>query len=293
MLALNKILVPVDFSERSLAAARHAALIAERFGSQVTLLYVRPHPPYVDAGLADLYASGGKMLPEAEVKARLSQRMDQFSEQTLPGRPVEKLILEGDPAARVEELVEQRGIALVMIPTRGYGTFRRLLLGSVTAKVLHDVSVPVFTGVHADGQAPYPSERYERVACAIDLGPQSEAILRWALGFAQAWQAQLTVVHAAPFVEVRVDRAHFVTADWRAMTVRAAEQEIKNLLNKIGAKAKLRLDNGHPVHFVTAAAEAKADCLVIGRGLAKGRSSRLPTHAYGIIRESPCAVISV
>ncbi len=292
MLALDKILLPVDFSERSLAVAKHAALIAEQFRSQVILVYVRPPPPYVDAGLADLCASGGKMLPEAEVKARLRQRMDQFSEQTLPGRPVEKLVLEGDPADKVRELAEQREIALVMIPTRGYGTFRRMLLGSVTAKVLHDVSVPVFTGVHADGQAPYPSQRYERVACAIDLGPQSEAILRWASGFAQAWQAKLSVVHAAPFVEVLIDRAHFVTADWRAMTVRAAEQAIKNLLTKIGVKAKLRLDNGHPVHFVTAAA-AEADCLIIGRGLAKGRSSRLPTHAYGIIRESPCAVISV
>jgi nucleotide-binding universal stress UspA family protein len=36
-----------------------------------------------------------------------------------------------------------------------------------------------------------------------------------------------------------------------------------------------------------------ADLIVIGRGLLHERLGRLRTHSYGIIRHSPCPVLSV
>jgi hypothetical protein len=45
----------------------------------------------------------------------------------------------GDPAHAITDFVASNKVDLVMMPTHGYGPFRQLLLGSVTAKVLHDV----------------------------------------------------------------------------------------------------------------------------------------------------------
>ena len=56
----------------------------------------------------------------------------------------------------------------------------------------------------------------------------------------------------------------------------------------------VRVRAGHPVHsVVAAAADEHADVLIIGRGRASDTAGRLPTHAYGIIREARCPVISV
>jgi hypothetical protein len=62
--------------------------------------------------------------------------------------PLIKQFAEGDPASIITEYAARNRVDLIMMPTHGYGTFRSLLLGSVTAKVLHDAECPVWTGVH-------------------------------------------------------------------------------------------------------------------------------------------------
>ncbi|MCX6622007.1 MAG: universal stress protein, partial [Acidobacteria bacterium] len=46
MFTLRRILLPIDFSERSLAAARYAEVLARRFQARLTLLHVLPPPHY-------------------------------------------------------------------------------------------------------------------------------------------------------------------------------------------------------------------------------------------------------
>jgi nucleotide-binding universal stress UspA family protein len=75
---------------------------------------------------------------------------------------------------------------------------------------------------------------------------------------------------------------------------RAATAELERLCAECGASASLLLDTGDPAAAICAAAKRlSADVLVIGRGSAAGVFGRLRTNAYGIIRESPCPVVSV
>src|ERR1700688_4681003 len=91
-----------------------------------------------------------------------------------------------------------------MMPTHGYGPFRALLLGSVTAKVLHDAHCPVWTGVHAEMMMAHSPDRCKRGLCALDtevdtrVGPDGNAghILQWASEFASGQHMELIVVHA-------------------------------------------------------------------------------------------------
>ena len=56
-----------------------------------------------------------------------------------------------------------------MMPTHGRGPFRRFVLGSVTAKVLHDAPCPVWTSAHLDeNSTPMPSN-LSNILCAVDL----------------------------------------------------------------------------------------------------------------------------
>jgi nucleotide-binding universal stress UspA family protein len=61
---LARILVPVEFSERCVEAARYAAFLADRFQSDVTLLHVLLPPP----------ALAGD--PLQDLAARLEERLN-------------------------------------------------------------------------------------------------------------------------------------------------------------------------------------------------------------------------
>jgi len=62
----------------------------------------------------------------------------------------------------------------------------------------------------------------------------------------------------------------------------------------VGCKAEAHVDSADAISYASRMAdESQADVLVIGRSPKSGVWGRLRTHAYGIIRESPCPVISV
>ncbi len=164
---LSKILIPIDFSERCLGAARFAIPLAERFHSQVTLLHVTPAPG-VDW---DAYT---------ECQERVKKQLRDFLCAAFAHLEVKRVLRTGAAAQEIVAYAREDQSDLIMMPTRGYGAFRRLLLGSVTAKVLHDADRPVWTGAHL---AKGPSAEWidpTTILCAADADPGSQRALRWA-----------------------------------------------------------------------------------------------------------------
>src|SRR5581483_8938570 len=107
---------------------------------------------------------------------------------------VQTTLLEGDPAMQIVGFAAREKVGLIVMPTHGYGPFRRFILGSNTAKVLHDAECPVWTGVHLE-EAPAAGIPPRRILCAVDLGPQSSKALCWAAGLAASLGAKLTLLH--------------------------------------------------------------------------------------------------
>jgi nucleotide-binding universal stress UspA family protein len=285
MPSLSSILLPVDFSERSLGAARCAKALAAHFGSQVTLLHVLAPAPF-DSGLD---APGGAMVAEL-LRSRAEQAtgdLDEFLAGEWEGLDVRRVLLEGDPAARIVEFAHQQPSAIIVMPTHGYGPFRRFILGSNTAKVLHDADCPVWTGVHMPESLATAAIPLRRVLCAVDLGPRSERTYAWAAWLAGEFQAQLTLMHAlacTPDTE----------GSWRVQIRQTVAEEFTRMQTAVGVPAETLIEAGEPAHAIcSAVARTHADVLVIGRGSAAGVFGRLRTNAYAIIRESPCPVVSV
>ena len=197
-----------------------------------------------------------------------------FLADELAGLAVERLTAEGDPAAVIVETAHDRA-GLIVMPTHGYGRFRRFILGSTTAKVLHDADCPVWTGVHLES-APAVPVSLGHVLCAVDLGPQSSKTLCWAASLALQFDARLTLMHVA-----------LGAAD-------AARRELERLQGFVHAEAEALLETGDPARdHLLRRRPPGADVLVIGRGSAAGVFGRLRANAYSIIRQSPCPVVSV
>jgi len=289
MRSLSKILLPVDFSERSMGAARYARTLARHFRSEIILLHVLA-PPHYEFGALEI---GGSMLTELYTTraAQVEKELASFLAEELAGLDVRRLVLEGDPARKIVEFAQREEAGLIVMPTHGYGHFRRFILGSITAKVLHDADRPVWTGVHLEEAPAADSIALERILCAIDLGSQSCQTLEWAASLARAFSSRLTVLHVPTCGQ---DTAAHPDPDWRTQMEARIAGEIAALQEKAGAQAEVLIEPGDPPKVVCGTAgRLHADLLVIGRGSAAGVFGRLRTNAYAIIRQSPCPVVSV
>jgi len=290
MPSLARILLPVDFSGRSRGAVRYADVLGARFNSEVTLLHVVPPPHYefsaLEVGgavLSELYASRSRQL-KLDLEAHLSDELRRLR--------VTRVLLDGDPARRVVEYAHDNQVDLILMPTHGYGPFRRFILGSVTAKVLHDADCPVMTGVHLE-EAPRTEEiAFRRVLAAADLGPGSAKTLEWASWLASEMGAALTLLHVTPSLEAL--SGEYFDPEWRQRLAEEARKELTKVADAVGASPEVLIDNGEASGVIcNTARDLCADLLVIGRGSAAGMFGRLRTNAYAIIRQSPCPVVSV
>lgn len=290
MIPLSKILLPVDFSERCLGAARYAASLASHFQAEIALLHV-VEPLRYDFG--EMEFAGGVASEVMQSRIALArQQLDAFLEPELAGARVSRVLLEGDPARRIVEYAHEQQVGLIAMPTHGYGPFRRFILGSVTAKVLHDADCPVLTGVHLEGTPELESIAFRTILCAVDLGPQSRKTLRWAAQMAAEFGARLLLAHAIPCIEARP--GDYFDKGLAEEVSTAAREELDRLQKDMHATAEAVVEGGDPPHVICrVAAEQHADLLVIGRGSAAGLFGRLRTNAYAIIRQSPCPVVSV
>jgi len=287
MQAFRKILFPVDMSDSCTAAAPFVETLAKKFQAEVTLLHVLEMPPgYV----TDWYGYLALVDTNAIRDARLNE-FQQYFKDKFAGLPVHRVMVEGDAAQCIVNYAQEKGADLVMMPTHGYGVFRSLLLGSVTAKVLHDAACPVWTGVHVE-EAPPNAGTFERIMCAVDLTEHSIPTMQLASGLAQDFEAKLWLVHAVPGAETRPQK--YFDADLQAFLEEEARKTIGQLQAAAGISAQLCLGAGDVPHVVREAAlHHGCDLLVIGRGKATRALGRLRTNVYSIIRQSPCPVISV
>jgi nucleotide-binding universal stress UspA family protein len=284
----------VDFSDRSTAAAEHAVALARRFHSKVVFVHVIAPLPYEYASFEGGYYTAALWPTEDERRRFLAQQLDKLVDKVFPDPQAEKLILTGDPARRIEEVIREKNVGLVVMPTHGYGPFRRFVLGSVTTKVLHDVSCPVFTGAHVEEIAPYDPRPYRHVGCAVDLGDHSQKVLCWAAQFAAAYEAKLSVIHTIQGIDVYGAYEEFFTPEMHRLLLENAREDVEELLEKLTVKGNAVIESGNPERVIPSfAKDEKVDVLVIGRSADHGLLGRLRTHAYSLIRSSPCPVISV
>jgi nucleotide-binding universal stress UspA family protein len=291
MFSIQKILLPVVFSERCFGAARYLAHpLAKKFDSEITILHVMS--PYYDFGTAELASPSPKDFI-AQKQAQARQSLDAFLSDELSAENVKRVLLEGDPARMIVEYAQSEHSDLILMPTHGYGPFRRLLLGSVTSKVLHDADCPVLTTAHTANSAPGDCISPKHILCAVDLGPHSARALDWASRLAVDFGAKLTLVHVITSLDPRTEEYYFAP-EWRSYVLDQARTDVQHLQGSIGTHAEVDLEMGEVAKSVCfVAGDRKADLLVIGRGSAAGVLGRFRTNAYAIIRESACPVVSV
>jgi nucleotide-binding universal stress UspA family protein len=278
MPSIKKILFPVDFSHSCVATARYVECFAGRFEAEVMMLHV------VGMGEHNLAA---ELLPgrQAELDAFLTDEFKYF--------PPQRICVTGDPATEILKAAFNWRPDLVMMPTHGLGAFRRLLLGSVTAKALHDLGCPVWTGAHLEVTPLLEEIHLRRILCALDLRERSGWVLEWAAWLAGQCQATLGIVN----VSAPLPSEYYgwdLEKEFEDSVAAEAEKEIEKLQAKAGSSGQVIVTPGYPATVIAKTVrDFGADLLVMGRHSATGIAGYLRHSAYAILRDSPCPVISI
>ena len=136
------ILVPVDGSKTSMLAVSKAAALAKTFGSAVTAVYVIDPYPFTGVG-ADFAYGQAQYLSAAPSDAHAALDTVKSSMEQA-GVPVETVMGEGHSVHDgIMEAAKTTGADLIVMGSHGRRGLEKLVLGSVTQRVLSDSLIPV------------------------------------------------------------------------------------------------------------------------------------------------------
>ncbi|MCU1276655.1 MAG: universal stress family protein [bacterium] len=148
--AIEKILVPVDFSDTSRRALDLAATFAKAFGARVELLHVWAPPQMVPLPLVIMTSAAEQpMTLEELARSTTCTQMEELVEPLRKqGISARARVAVGSPAYEVVELATVGHFDLIVMGTHGRGGLARALLGSVAERVVRRAQCPVLT-VHS------------------------------------------------------------------------------------------------------------------------------------------------
>jgi len=300
MIEVRRILCPIDFSDYSRRAFDHAIAIARWYKSTVTALHVfSPAPVAAYAGPVVfepiVLTPGDRDQLVADTKAFAAA-------EAAPGVAIEAVVREGNTAAEIVDQAADMKTDLLVIGTHGRSGFERLLLGSVTEKVLRKVRCPVLTVPRRLPEAvPSGPVLFKRILCAVDFSESSMNALKYALSLAQEADGGLTVVHVLPaeFVgQVGIEEAHVTLAALE----RQREEDARKLLEKAlpeGAaaycKTDMMLPRGKPWReILRIAADRQAELIVMGvQGRGAADLMFFGSTTQHVVREATCPVLTL
>lgn len=145
MPAINRILVPVDFSPSARAALEYAAFLAARFGAALDVLHVSEPPGYVGPDTLALLPVSGQA-GRSQARGDVSREVEGILARA-GARPahVSVRVESGEPSDAILHASRDGGADLIVMGTHGRTGLSRLLIGSVAEAVLRRSTCPVLT----------------------------------------------------------------------------------------------------------------------------------------------------
>lgn len=141
MKEFNRILFPVDFSESSSKIVPYVQTVAQKFGSQIHILFA--------ARVFDHFTSIYVPHPsinkfEKELMEGAEKRLYEFVDENFSEFPQTKTaVLAGDPSEEIIKYIQEHKIDLVIMGTHGRKGMDKIIFGSVAERVVKTASVPV------------------------------------------------------------------------------------------------------------------------------------------------------
>ena len=282
---IHNVLIATDFSRYSDVALNFGLELSHDYQATAYVVSVIPTDEVLLAGPdAYLVAKDATRRDLLELKAGLTRKYSYVE-----GKDYHLFMLEGVVAEALLDFAGARKIDLIVVATHGRSGLGKVLMGSVAEKVFRQSPVPVLTIGPCVRKAGH-RQKPRNILVPTDFTPASERGVRFAAALAREHQASLTVLHVSSPSEAKG------ASDRGAM-----EQGIKTRLAELMARAadgvayNARVEVGRVETVILEMTDKlAADLLVMGVRPWAGLLDRLMwPHAYEVVCESPCPVVTV
>jgi len=293
MISISHILCPIDYSEISHHALAQAAAIARWYEARLTVLYVFPNLPTMDAPL---------LLNEGD-RERLMSQMREFASGVPSTVALDFRLQEaGFVHEEIVKQIEATQADVLVLGTHGRSGFQRLFLGSVSEKVIRKVTCPtVIVPPRAPDAAVGAPVQFHRILCPVDFSESSLDALTYAINFAEEADARLTLLHVIELPQALSEEPTAIDVDMpriREEAVARARQRLNGLIPEQASTyctPEVTVVEGRAYReILRQAMEGRSDLIVMG---VHGRGA-LDLLVFGstthhVIRASTCPVLII
>jgi nucleotide-binding universal stress UspA family protein len=294
MLEIKLILCPVDFSEFSIRAYHHALSLAEHYRAKLVAQHIvelsrYPYADYV-ASTGD-YAEFCRALREGG-KEQLQQFVKNHAHDEI--RP--ELVADvGTAPDCILSFAQAQKTDLIVMGTHGRRGYDRLVLGSVTNRVMRRTPCPVLAVCKpphdsmAAGEEPGHVHHLSRILFCTDFSENSERALSYAISATAEYDAELTLLHVLEDVPSPAKMAEAIAT---------ATQQLDKLIPPEGRKTvkiKTVVRIGKPYRqIIQLALDTQVDMVVMGvRGRGALDLAVFGSTTYRVLQLGPCPVLAV
>ena len=180
----NKILVPVGFSEQSLAALKQACLIAKIKKSEVVILSVIEEQSKISGLLIDN--------PFEEIRNKVKDKLDEISEMHSSkfSVKVDSMVASGKIYEQIVEVSSMINANLIVMGTNGSpkGVIKKFI-GSNAERVVRLSNIPVITIKENTS-----TENFDNIILPLDLGKETKEKVTFAIEYARYWNSTIRIV---------------------------------------------------------------------------------------------------
>lgn len=290
----RSIICATDFSDYSNRTIPYGVAIAREFDATLYVCHVIDLSAVTIYGEFQLDPVGQQVRIQQEAQAHLPK---------IPGLDRvtwEPLIAVGQPAAEIARLVEEKGVDLVITSTRGHSGLKRLILGSVTQRLMRTLSCPLlavqspedgFIGKDATGI------RLKKILVGCDFSTDSVLSLNYGLSLAQEFEAELHLIHVSEPPAYR----EFMSPAEQAQDMVHTDVFKEKLEELVSPEARnwcslqvVVLRGQAHEELVAYAVTQNMDMIVMGvRGYGLMKSLLMGSTTDRVVRRSPCPVLTV
>lgn len=148
---IKKILAPTDISELSLVGLRYALEMASSQGTEVIVYHVVGNDEVTAYSYAfrSQFSSSRGFQPAKQLVEERSGMLTRFLRENfadiLPQVKIREGVELGVPAKRIVEKAKEEKVDMIVMSTHGRTGLLRMLIGSVTEKVVRQATCPVLS----------------------------------------------------------------------------------------------------------------------------------------------------
>ena len=297
---IQTILVPIDFSPDSIRALRYSVSWAEKFGSTVHVVNVRSSDE-----MMSLQSSDHLRLDCPDTIALLQDRLAEIQEKhNVNFLPEHAHVLTGRPFEEITRLAQFIEADLIVMPTRGQGGLKRVLLGSTAERVIRYAPCRVLVARGNAYRATFAKLArsgftLRKILVPVDFSECSLAGVRYAAFLARSFGAKLRLLHVVfPYDQLFVDRANGGTKSLVASAQRDAQKKMKELLGEKflrDVKCEIEIRTGSTIDEICAeTARPDIDLVVTStHGHTGFRHALIGSVAEHVARYAECPVMVV